>query len=76
MNYYNKKTSMENQIKPEAYLKAMHSKSAGFPIEAKIFYLVITETMGFEPMCHCWQPDFESGSLQPLRYVSLSMKSP
>lgn len=35
MNYYNKKTSMENQIKPEAYLKAIHSKSAGFPIEAK-----------------------------------------
>ncbi len=27
--------------------------------------------MGFEPTCPCGQPDFESGSLWPLRYISI-----
>ena len=32
----------------------------------------LAETVGFEPTCPCGQPDFESGSLRPLRYVSMT----
>ena len=31
------------------------------------------ETEGFEPSCPEGQPDFESGALRPLRYVSIKL---
>mgnify|MGYP007056508675 CR=1 FL=1 len=34
----------------------------------------LAETVGFEPTCPCGQPDFESSSLRPLRYVSMFLQ--
>ena len=33
---------------------------------------VLAQRVGFEPTCDCSQTDFESSSLRPLRYVSMS----
>ena len=40
------------------------------PVKASAFKGFVAERVGFEPTCPCGQLDFESSSLQPLRYRS------
>ena len=43
-------------------------------IKQIVFPFGRAETEGFEPSCPGGQPDFESGALRPLRYVSMRIR--
>lgn len=54
-----------------AYLKEKDPSGSAFTAAEDLF--TEAETEGFEPSCPEGQPDFESGALRPLRYVSIKL---